>query len=245
MFLVMPPVKFASLLASAALAATLPAAAGPRPYGYLQGFDGLPSGGAELESWFSASRPSSGTAFWDWWIGTTVGVTDRVEAGLFAILVQPPRTSGPASLALGSLRLPLSVQLADKASWPIDLRVRAELGIPTVSGRSTTAWLTAIASRDQGILNLTANAGAWWAFGRGTTATYIDGGLGASLLIGWGLRAGGELNFDFELGEPVEGFAGGSLAWAAGRFWASAAFGPGLGSGAAQTRGRVIVGLAF
>jgi len=131
------------LVLGGALATLLPgrpAMAGPRPYAFSQGVDSLPDGTVELESWFSAEKPRSGFAGWDWWLGPVAGLTDRIEAGLFAILEQPP-VSGPgatSTVALSSLRFHASWLLADKATWPVDVRLRAEYGQRVAPGTPNT-----------------------------------------------------------------------------------------------------------
>src|SRR5947208_13897088 len=104
------------LVLAGALAALLPcrpAAAGPRPYAFSQGVDSLPDGTVELESWLSAEKPRSGFAGWDWSLGPVAGLTDGVEAGLFAIFEQPP-VSGPG---VGSGVAPAWVR--PNPTWPL------------------------------------------------------------------------------------------------------------------------------
>jgi hypothetical protein len=235
------------LLVVAALAAGS-AHAGGRPYAFVQGVDTLAPDQLELESWFGAqvARDGGGTT-WEWWLGPVVGLTDRLEAALFAIFDQPPA----GALELSSLRLQLSYALADKGSWPVDVRLRAEYGQPTLSAGPHTAWFLAIASRDLDALNITANAGAWIAFdmpvGLGTeTRLFLDYGLAASIVVVRGLRAGAELFGDFRTGSPGhDHFAGPALAYGQGRFWLTGAVGFGLTDTSDSRYGRVVLGIAF
>src|SRR5437762_1543559 len=166
----------------AALLPCRPAAAGPRPYACSQGVDSRPDGTVELESWFSAEKPRSGFAGWDWWLGPVAGLTDRIEAGLFAIFDQPP-VSGPgvsSSVALSSLRAHASWLLADKGAWPVDVRLRAEYGQRVAAGTPNTGWFTAILSRDLGRLNLTANLGGYLEFADTETVPYFVGSFAST-----------------------------------------------------------------
>jgi hypothetical protein len=240
------------LLLAAILAALLPsrpAAAGPRPYAFSQGVDSLPDGSVELESWFSAEKPRSGLAGWDWWLGPVAGLTDRIEAGLFAIFNQPP-VSGPgvaSSVALSSLRAHVSWQLADKGAWPVDVRLRAEYGQRVAAGTPNTGWFTAILSRDVGRLNLTANLGGYLEMGDVDTVPYFVGSFASSLELPAGLHIGGEIFSEKELktGGESELWAGPSLSYGRGRFWLAATFGFGLTNDASLHRGRILFGLTL
>ncbi len=230
--------------ALAALSLAGPARAAPRPYVFAQGYDGLPEGGLDLESWFGASKPQAGATTWDWWIGPTVGLNDRVEAGFFAVLVQTPQGAAGTALALSALRPFVSVQLADKGALPVDLRLRGEVALPTGGGGPTTAWITAIAARDFGRVNVTANLSYSNSFGS-SHDKYVTGELGASVLLGFGLRAGVEAELLAELSGPSALSPALALAWANSRLWASVSVGPSYGEEAPSRRGRIIVGMAF
>ena len=235
----------------AALAALLPsraAMAGPRPYGFSQGVDSLPDGTLELESWFSAEKPRSGAAGWDWWLGPVTGLTDRIEAGLFAIFEQPAASpGGTSSVALSSLRAHASWLLADKAAWPVDVRLRAEYGQRVAAGTPNTAWLTAIVSRDLGRLNLTANLGGYLEMADDETLSELVGSFASTMELPAGFRLGGEIFTEKELkaGGKTEVWAGPSLAYGRGRFWLAATFGLGLTDDTSQHRGRVLFGLTL
>ena len=232
------------LVLAAALAALLPcrpAAAGPRPYAFSQGVDSLPDGTVELESWFSAEKPRSGFTGWDWWLGPVAGLTDRIEAGLFAIFEQPPVAPGAtSSVALSSLRAHASWLLADKGAWPIDVRLRAEYGQRVAAGTPNTGWFTAILSRDLGRVNLTANLGGYLEMADDETVPYFVGSFGGTVELPAGFRLGGEIFSEKELktGGENELWAGPSLAYGRGRFWLAATFGFGLTDDASQRRGR-------
>jgi len=240
------------LMLAGALAALLPcrpAAAGPRPYAFSQGADSLSDGSVELESWFSAEKPRSGFAGWDWWLGPVAGLTDRIEAGLFAIFEQPP-VSGPgvtSSVALSSLRAHASWLLADKGAWPVDVRLRAEYGQRVAPGTPNTGWFTAILSRDLGRLNVTANLGGYLEMADDETVPYFVGSLASTLELPAGFRLGGEIFSEKELktGGETEVWAGPSLAYGRGRFWLAATFGFGLTDDASLHRGRILFGLTL
>jgi hypothetical protein len=234
--------------ALAALLPSRPAAAGPRPYAFSQGVDSLPDGSVELESWFSAEKPRSGFAGWDWWLGPVVGLTDRIEAGLFAIFEQPPVSPGAtSSVALSSLRAHASWLLADKGSWPVDVRLRAEYGQRVVPGTPNTGWFTAILSRDLGRINLTANVGGYLEMTDDETVPYLLGSLAGTVELPAGFRLGGEIFSEKELksGGENELWAGPSLAYGRGRFWVAATFGFGLTDDTSLHRGRVLFGLTL
>ena len=222
--------------------------AGARPYAFTQGADALPPDEIELESWFSAQtfRGDEGTD-WDWWLGPVVGVTDRLEVGLFAIFAQP----AGEPLELFELRLQATVSFVDKGTWPVDVRVRAEYGLP-VGRLSHTLWLLAIGSRDLGAVNLTANLGVWLAFdlprggGERADTWFFDYALGASVEALRGLRVGGELFGDVTFSDPGAGhFAGPAAGYGRGRFWLSGAYGFGLNDASASRYGRLVLGIAF
>ena len=241
-----------SLTLLGALAAFLfcrPAVAGPRPYAFSQGVDSLSDGTLELESWFSAEKPRSGAAGWDWWLGPVAGITDRIEAGLFAIFEQPAVSAPGATstVALSSLRAHASWLLADKAAWPVDVRLRAEYGQRVAAGTPNTAWLTAIVSRDIGRLNLTANLGGYLEMADDETVPELVGSFGSTIELPAGFRLGGEILTAKELktGSSIELWAGPSLAYGRGRFWVAATFGLGLTDDTSHHRGRVLFGLTL
>jgi hypothetical protein len=230
-----------------------PAFAGSRAWAFTQGTELVPDREIELESWFGSSTPrGGGDSFWSWWLGPVAGVTDHVEAALFAIMLQSPGSA----LSLDSLRLQLSYSPWNRGEQPIDLVLRGEVGVPAASGEATSAWFTVIVGRDLGPLALTANLGAWVAFGEeepiaggGTTSKvvgYIVYNLGAAFDLGHGLRAGGELNGQSPTSdEEATLYVGPSLAWGYGRFWLSGTFGFGIGDASAARRARVVIGIAF
>jgi hypothetical protein len=229
--------------AAALLLLAAPAArAGPRPYAFTQGVDSLPETQLELETWYGAQRPRGGTAAWDWWLGPVVGITDRLEGGLFGIFDQGG--SGSPALVLSSLRLQVSGLLADKGAWPVDVKVRGEVGIPAASG-AATLWLSAVASRDLGRLNLTLDVGGWGEMER-KPELYLTTALGTSYELVGGLRAGAEVFGDVDLRESeARYFAGPALAFGRGRLWISSAVGFGLAGERASRRGRIVVGIAL
>jgi hypothetical protein len=222
------------------------ASAGPRPYGYTQGFDSLAGGSLELESWFSASRRSGSPGAWDWWLGPVAGITDRLETSLFAIFQQTPQSASAGALSLGSLRAQASYQLAAKAAWPVDLRVRLEYGQPVAAGESASVWLLGIASRSFGPLDLTLNVGGWLGFPSGQVTKYLDHSLGASVEVLGGLRLGAEAFGGMKLaddGVHAAYSAGPSLAYGRGRFWLSGSFAFAALGKAPDRRGRLVLGV--
>jgi hypothetical protein len=245
------PVRWAAryLALLGAVGAFLPraASAGPRPYAFTQGVDSLPDGTVELESWFSAEKPRSGAAGWDWWLGPVAGLTDRIEAGLFAIFEQPAVSAPGAtsSVALSSLRVHASWLLADKSTWPVDVRLRAEYGQPVASGTPNTGWFTAILSRDFGRLNLTVNLGGYLEMADTQTVPYFTGSFASTVELPAGFRVGGEIFSEKELksGGESEVWAGPSLAYGRGRFWLAATLGLGLTDETSHHRGRVLFGI--
>jgi hypothetical protein len=223
------------------------AVAGQRPYAYVQGAESLPQTGLELESWFGASRAAVGSpSVWDWWLGPVVGVTDKLELALYAIILQPPSTQ---SLDLRSFRLQASYLLADRGSWPLDVRVRVELGQP-VGPHPYTGWLWLIASRDWGGLNATVNGTFWVELPSGSQQgldPYVDYLAGLSYQLVPGIRLGAELQGEVELSSdaaPASLSVGPALAAGTGRIWASASYGWGM-TRQSPGLGRLVVGLAF
>jgi hypothetical protein len=220
--------------------------AGQRPYAFVQGAESLPQTGLELESWFGATRASVGAPnTWDWWLGPVVGVTDKLELALYAIFLQPPSAQ---SLDLRSFRLQASYLLADRGSWPLDVRMRLELGQP-VGPHPYTGWVWLIASRDIGSFNATLN-GTFWAEFQGAsqpeTELYLDYLAGLSYQLFPGIRLGAELQGGAQLSEgtPATLSVGPALAAGTGRIWASASYGWGVTS-RSPGLGRLVVGLAF
>lgn len=244
----------ASIVAGIAVFLSAPGAlAGGRPYSFLQGTQAVSDGGLELESWFGDIRPRDGDApsEWEWWLGPVAGVSDRLEVGTYAIFEQPAGSSSAGALTLSSLRLHATWQPVERGQWPVDVRLRAELGLPAGGERITSGWLTAIAGKDVGRLDVTANAGVWEEWrqhaGRLRTETYVQGGAGASLAIARGLRAGGEL-FGWRNvadSEDRELIAGPAIGYGQGRFWASATLGLGLDAGSPREHARLVMGLLF
>jgi hypothetical protein len=221
------------------------ASGGERPYAFVQGAESLPQTGLELESWFGASRDPGETSAWNWWFGPVVGITDRVEAALYAIFEQPP--AGTGFLDLGSLRYQVSYLLADRGAWPVDVRLRLEVGQPADS-KAYTTWLYVIVSKDFDRLNLTANLVDWLAFLSGETYEYLDYWVGASFRIVSAVRIGaefiGETKFDPDKGPRTTLNLGPSLSVGTGRVWASASYDFGL-TGTSPRQGRIVIGLAF
>lgn len=242
-----------------ALSACAVARAGGRPYAYTQGFDSLPANSVELENWFGASTVRIGAGLasqWEWWTGPVTGITDRIEAGLFAVLDQPLGVAGTQSSAitLSQMRLQLTYSLADKGDWPVDVRVRLEGGLPAQSSVDSTAWLTAILSRDLGGLNVTANLGGW--VGKetypGRAEIYSDYlyALGISYKLGRAFRIGAEAFGETFVNDAAgnhewQHSAGPSISFGTGRVWLAATVGFGIGSEAPVRRSRVVFGLAF
>ena len=250
--------RTATLAAVIALAPT--AHAGSRPYAFTQGSETLPANELELESWFTVMNPrgdGSEDLAWDWWLGPVTGVSDHLEAGLFAIFEQP----ATEALRLGELRLQVTYTPWDRLARAVDLRVRGELGVPFQfqAGRgSYSGWLLAIASKTVGRLDVTANAGAFFEVEKeleptGEVATelapYWVLGVGASYDVGVKLRVGGEAYSEVKLSELANGYwAGPAIAYGTGRFWVSGSFLFGLtgDTGAeAKQMGRVVLGLAI
>jgi len=241
-----PRASIAVLGFVAAAFLSLPAAAGPRPYGYTQGFDSLSNGSLELESWFSAATRKSAPGAWDWWLGPVAGITDRFEAGLFAIFQQSPQSASAGGLSLGSLRAQASYQLADKAAWPVDVRLRLEYGQPVAVGESASVWVLGIVSRSFGPLDLTLNVGSWLGFPSGQVDKYLDHAFGASYDVGGGLRLGAEMfgGMKFAKNGTRLGYsAGPSLAYGRGRLWVSGSFAFDAIGQAPDHRGRIVLGL--
>ena len=231
------------------------ARAGERPYAFVQGVESLPQGGLELENWFGAIRPPNGSAAggtsWEWWLGPVVGITDQLEAGLFGIFLQP-QAPGDSSefLQLDSLRAQVSYALAPRGAWPIDVRVRLEVGVPAADD-ALTVWASVFAARDFGRLNLTANLveSIEVAKTNGAVSPYFSYGVGVSYAIVGAFRAGGEL-YGVADSDPGSDDApwtilGPSLAYATGRLWTALSYGFGLTSQSPRERGRIVVGLAF
>jgi hypothetical protein len=242
----------APVLAAFAIALSLSLAgraqAAERPYAYVQGVETLPQGGLELENWFGAVRPQGGGTSWEWWLGPVVGITDHLEAGLFGIFLQPVASdASQAFLQLDSIRFQLSYALADRGAWPVDVRVRLQVGVPAAND-SLTTWASVYVARDFGHLNLTANLAGSNEIAKadGDVDWYFWYGLGASYAIVGAFRVGGELNgkADFS-GDESFTFLGPSLAYAIGRIWASASYDFGLTSTSPHERGRIVVGLSF
>jgi hypothetical protein len=224
------------------------AAAAERPYAFVQGVETLPQGGLELENWFGASRSQGGPASWEWWLGPVVGITDHFEAGLFGIFLQPPAANeSPGTLQLDSVRLQLSYALADRGVWPVDVRVRLEVGVPA-GDDSLTLWASIFAARDFGRLNLTANVVESVEIAKANNAVspYFSYGLGVSYAVIGALRVGGELYGQKDsTGDETWTILGPSVAFGIGRLWASASYGFGLTAESPQERGRIVFGLAF
>jgi hypothetical protein len=240
--------KVRALAVAAALLAGHPALAAERPYAFVQGVETLPQGGLELENWFGAWRPRGGSATWEWWLGPVAGITDHFEAGLFGVFLQPPGPGGDAgALQLDSLRLQLSYALADRGVWPVDVRVRLQVGVPAAND-ATTVWASVYVARDFGHLNLTANLGESIEVPKdgGSVESYFWYGLGASYAIVGAFRAGVELFGDADFaGDESSTVLGPCLAYGIGRFWAAASFGFGLAQDSPAERGRIVVGLSF
>jgi hypothetical protein len=228
------------------------ARAGARPYALVQGIDSLPEGNLELESWFTARRPSNKDTRWDWWFGPVVGITDQLETGLFAIFTQvppapaPPGNTSAASqgLLLDSLRLQISYQLAPKGVWPIDVRLRTEVGQP-IGGTGHSFWASGIISWDSGPLNVSANVEGWLNRSDQGLDKYIDAALGSSIELFGIARVGGELVGSDHLDHSRTLTAGPTLAFATGRLWVAAHAGTGLTSRSPVVNGRLVLGLLF
>jgi hypothetical protein len=218
---------------------------GERPYAYVQGAESLPETALELESWFGTERPLGQASTWDWWLGPVVGVTDRFELALYAIFLQPPG----APLDLRSLRWQASYLLADRGTWPVDVRVRVELGQPTGTG-AYSGWLWLLASRDVGRVNLTANLVGWVDFPHAgdDSEVYLQYLAGASVKLWPWLRLGAEFQGESELSgdSPTTTTLGlgPAVAAGAGRVWMSAGYGFSL-TRASPNVGRIVLGLAF
>jgi hypothetical protein len=227
--------------------ASMSALAGQRPYAYVQGAESLPQTGLELESWFGASRASVGSpSAWDWWLGPVVGVTDKLELALYAIFIQPPSTQ---AMDLRSFRLQASYLLADRGSWPLDVRVRLELGQP-VGPHPYTGWAWLIASRDWGSFNATLNGSFWVKFpgpSQQELEPYADYLAGVSYQFLPGIRLGAELEGEAELTADAPQATlslGPALAAGTGRIWAAASYDWGV-TRHSPGLGRLVLGLAF
>jgi hypothetical protein len=224
------------------------ARAGERPYAFVQGVESLPQGGLELENWFGAIRPRSDGTSWEWWVGPVVGITDQFETGLLGIFLQPQaRTDTSEFLQLDSIRFQASYALAPRGAWPIDVRVRLEVGVPAADD-ALTVWGSVFAARDFGRLNLTANLVGSFEVAKtnGAVSPYFSYGLGGCYAIVGGFLAGGELygETDWDADQPFT-ILGPTLAYGTGRLWAALSYGFGLTSESPRERGRIVVGLSF
>jgi hypothetical protein len=234
--------------------------AGSRPYAFTQGAEGLAANELELESWFTYENPRGmGTTdlAWDWWLGPVTGITDHLEAGLFAIFNEP----AAGALSLEELRLQITYEPWERGSHAFELRVRGELGVPLqfVPDRGAySVWLTAIVAKQVGRLDLTANAGVFVerekemeASGEiaAESAPYTLVGLGASYDLGVKLRAGLEAYSEVKLAEPANGYwFGPAIAYGTGRFWLAGSFLFGLTGETntdAKQMGRVVLGITI
>jgi hypothetical protein len=224
--------------------------AGARPFAYTQGTESLPESSVELENWFGAEKPrDSGGPSVEWWFGPVIGLTDQLETALHAILVQDPEgTRAGRTLGLGALQLQVSWLLAPLGEWPIDVKLRADYEQPIQSYDDRvrpSVWLRLIASRDLGPLDLTLNLGGGLELDPARPRTWLEWGLGASLAVAGGLRAGAELFGGQRLGaESVESWVGPCLAYGRGRFWAATTLGFGVGS-SPELAGRIVIGIAI
>jgi hypothetical protein len=234
------------------LAGSTAQAAG-RPYAYTQGVEGLPQTGLELENWFSAQRPRDsavGTGV-DWWVGPVVGVTDQLEAALYAIFVQPPEAehSGPA-IGLGALRLQASYLLAPLGRWPIDVRIRVDVERPVGVGhedrRNLNTWLTAIAGFDLGPLNVIANVGGLVEFETSGPSPWLIYAAAASVDVIAGVRVGVEEFGQYKFNDQeAQNAIGPTLGFGIGRVWAASTIAFGIGTATPKTQARIVFGLAF
>ncbi|HEV8323722.1 MAG TPA: hypothetical protein VG389_19040 [Myxococcota bacterium] len=248
------PLAAAALLL--VLCAPARALAGARAHAFVQGTDSLPETGLEIENWFGASIPRhGGAATWEWWLGPVVGLTDHLEAGLFALFYQVPglpplMPGGPKTepaFVFSSLRLQGSWLLADKAAWPVDVRIRLELAMPVDGDAPWETWLSAFVARDLWRFNFTLNAGAWLELSEEEGVTpYYYAALGASFEVITGYRIGAEVWAQAE-GAFVEPqlAAGPSVALGLGRFWLAAALGFGAGEESPALRGRLVLGVVL
>ena len=246
---------------------SLPVAEAGRPYAFVEGIDSLHRTGLEIESWTESYRPSNAEGPGaEWWTGPVVGVTDQLEVGLFGIFVQPPtlaeedheqegadpeeeehEAASSTFLTFDTFRVQVSYLLAERGTWPVDVRMRGQVGLP-IAGHYTV-WLSSIVSRDFGKLNLTGNVGGYLEFEDQEIEPYITAGLGSSMALGKGVRVGSEV---FGEAEPEEDggwevltYAGPTIAYGLDRFWLSTCMGFGLTDDSVLRRGRIVVGLLF
>jgi hypothetical protein len=238
------------LVGLAIVAVASVAHAGARPYAFTQGTDALSTNEIELENWFTALNPGghgASNVAWNWWLGPVAGITDHLEVGLFAIFDESALTT--SGMSMDSLRLQTTFMPFDKGDLPIDVRIRGELGVPmhyADGGGSYTGWVSVIASKQLGPVDLTANVGVWAARGKyaempGAYDTdnigYFNYALGASYAVGNHLRVGGEAYGNERFSSMWTGhYVGPALAYGAGRFWLSASY---LFADNAQTAARM------
>ncbi len=237
-----PPRFVLAITFVAAMVRASPARGAPRTYGFVYAPDVVSAGTIETQTWFSDEVPQSGSGSWEWWLGPDVGVTNSLEMGLFAVVGQAAPSNGVSSAAvLDALRFYGQFEPGRKGTWPVDLALRAEYGM-AVGGLLSSAWVTAIASRDEGPINATANLGVGFWLAPVVSASLVYS-LGASYEVLPGIRWGAEVNGQTDIGESTKLFVGPSLGIVQGRFWLAATIGPGFGGKSPNYHGRLVIGL--
>jgi len=212
--------------------------AGARPYAFTQGTDSLATNEIELENWFTALNGGGHGAddvSWNWWLGPVAGINEHVEIGLFAIFDESALTT--SGMSMDSLRLQTTYMPALRGELPIDVRIRGELGVPmhySDGGGAYSGWVSAIASRQLGPVDVTANVGLWVARGKfaempGVFDTdnigYFNYAVGASYAVDNHLRVGAEAYGNEKFSSMRTGhYAGPAVAYGIGRFWLAASY---------------------
>jgi hypothetical protein len=229
------------------------ALAGGRPYVFVQGAGAVPADGIEWENWIGTAESRDHSTESEWWTGPVIGVSERLELGVFAVLGQAydPAAAANAGAFLDQLRTQLTWLPVDQGTWPVNVRVRGELGVPLNGEPITQTWLGVIASREFGPVDVTANGAGWleWhgTHGNADHDLYGFAGAGSSIVVLPGLRAGGEAFFKRAARNQAdhEYIAGPSLSYGHGRFWASSTNGLGLDDISPKRRVRLVLGVVL
>lgn len=226
----LPPPRFSrsrargfSLLALAALACSAvmgaherTASAHPRPLPFTYTYPTLPKGEVEVEQYvdFDPVKATSTETGKPRFFGATqlqteveIGLTDRLELGLYATFVPRPQdgfTSMPVLPEGNGAKQRLRLRLAEEGQWPIDLALYGEV---VENDREIELEAKVILARRLGDLHIVANlTSEFEAYFKGEKELVLDPSLGVTYQVTPAFHPGLEywVRASFPLGEERE-----------------------------------------
>jgi hypothetical protein len=245
----MPRVLWTSLFAVVLAAASTPARADRRAFGYVYEYQTMSAGGLDIELWNTQSRPdfSAEPSAYELKLETEYGITDHWDIALYQIFEQGLETSAP--LSYSATQVETRYRFAERGELPIDVLGYFEIVKPLRQDSVELEW-KAILARDFGPVTVAANLIAELEIGDETE--FIPGwalGITYEPTPAWkiGAETFGELSEAADGEErKIHGWLGPSVSWAPSpKLWITGTAAFGLTSTSDDFLARLIIGISI